>query len=197
VFFVLYFLSPLFSLFLKSSDSVLSLLSTSYLSAAFSYFFIVSFLSSCLDPSSFPCVFPKFVHITQAVLEQKNEIHRQIWILSMVLIQTKNKFGDQEWNMHYIIWIGNDSMRPTTLESKECSQALSFLSHCQETVKSQEEANSYLTISAAVTRKEMLKHLTLILLTWRIWWAPNNASRWQMGFNSAFKGLMERSFFTP
>jgi len=32
--------------------------------------------------------------------------------------------------------------------------------------------------------------LTLILLTWRIWWAPNNASRWQMEFNSAFKGLM-------
>ena len=31
--------------------------------------------------------------------------------------------------------------------------------------------------------------LTLILLTWRIWWAPNNASRWQMGFNLAFKGL--------
>ena len=32
-------------------------------------------------------------------------------------------------------------------------------------------------------------HLTLILLTWRIWWAANNASKWQMGFNSAFKGL--------
>jgi len=31
--------------------------------------------------------------------------------------------------------------------------------------------------------------LTLILLTWRIWWVPNNASRWQMGFNSTFKGL--------
>jgi len=31
--------------------------------------------------------------------------------------------------------------------------------------------------------------LTLILLTWRIWWAPNNASRRQLGFNSAFKGL--------
>jgi hypothetical protein len=28
---------------------------------------------------------------------------------------------------------------------------------------------------------------------WRIWWAPNNASRWQMGFNSAFKGLKLRS----
>jgi len=33
-------------------------------------------------------------------------------------------------------------------------------------------------------------NLTLNLLTWRIWWAPNNACRWQMGFNSAFKGLM-------
>jgi len=32
--------------------------------------------------------------------------------------------------------------------------------------------------------------LTLILLTWRIGSAPNNASRWQMGFNLAFKGLM-------
>jgi hypothetical protein len=31
--------------------------------------------------------------------------------------------------------------------------------------------------------------LTLNLLTWKVWWAPNNASRWQMGFNSSFKGL--------
>jgi len=31
--------------------------------------------------------------------------------------------------------------------------------------------------------------LILILLKWRICWASNNASRWQMGFNSAFKGL--------
>ena len=35
--------------------------------------------------------------------------------------------------------------------------------------------------------------LTLILLMWRIWWAPNNASRWQMGFNLAFKGLKTSS----
>ena len=33
--------------------------------------------------------------------------------------------------------------------------------------------------------------LTLILLTWRKWWAPNNASKQEMGFNSAFKGLMQ------
>ena len=32
--------------------------------------------------------------------------------------------------------------------------------------------------------------LTFILLTWRKWLAPNNASKQQMGFNSGFKGLM-------
>jgi hypothetical protein len=32
--------------------------------------------------------------------------------------------------------------------------------------------------------------LTLILVTWRIWWAPNNASRWQVRLNSAFKGII-------
>jgi hypothetical protein len=34
-----------------------------------------------------------------------------------------------------------------------------------------------------------LNPLTLILLMWIIWWAPNNVSKWQAGFNSAFKGL--------
>jgi hypothetical protein len=43
----------------------------------------------------------------------------------------------------------------------------------------------YVTNSSA-----WLMLLTLILLTWRIWWAPNNASKWQMGFNSTFKVLM-------
>ena len=37
------------------------------------------------------------------------------------------------------------------------------------------------------TRSSLI--LTLILLTWKIRWAPNNASKWQMGFNSALKGL--------
>ena len=39
------------------------------------------------------------------------------------------------------------------------------------------------------------RHLTLTLLTWRIWPAPTNAIKWQMGFNSAFKGL--RTVQTP
>ena len=37
--------------------------------------------------------------------------------------------------------------------------------------------------------KRYPKYLTLILLTWIIWWAPNNANKWQMWFNSAFRGL--------
>ena len=39
--------------------------------------------------------------------------------------------------------------------------------------------------------------LALILLTWTIWRAPTNASKWRMGFNSAFKGLnMDRRNLT-
>ena len=37
--------------------------------------------------------------------------------------------------------------------------------------------------------KQLFDWLTHTLLTWRIWWDPNNASKWQMGFNSAFKGI--------
>ena len=37
--------------------------------------------------------------------------------------------------------------------------------------------------------------LTLILLTWRIWWA-NNASKWQTGFSSVFKGLIPPPIFS-
>jgi hypothetical protein len=44
-------------------------------------------------------------------------------------------------------------------------------------------------------------YLTLNLLTWTKWWAPASASKWQIGFNSAFKGLMDISlpalFFDP
>ena len=44
--------------------------------------------------------------------------------------------------------------------------------------------------------EKVMFYLTLILLTWRIWWAPNNAGKWQMGFNSAFKGLKVKSYLT-
>ena len=40
-------------------------------------------------------------------------------------------------------------------------------------------------------------YLILILLTWTIWQAPTNASKWRMGFNSAFKGLILSYIMTP
>ena len=41
-----------------------------------------------------------------------------------------------------------------------------------------------------------VKDLTFILLTWRKWLAPNNASRQQMGFNSGLKGLSNALFLS-
>jgi len=43
---------------------------------------------------------------------------------------------------------------------------------------------------------ELLKtSLTLSQLTWRIRWASNNASKWQMEFNSAFKWFI--TYYSP
>ena len=39
--------------------------------------------------------------------------------------------------------------------------------------------------------------LTLKLLTTTILAPPSNASKWQMGFNSAFKGMHEKPTNTP
>ena len=37
----------------------------------------------------------------------------------------------------------------------------------------------------------VVRCLTLNLLTWTKLWAPASARKWQMGFNSAFKGLIK------
>jgi Predicted integral membrane protein len=38
--------------------------------------------------------------------------------------------------------------------------------------------------------QEQTTSLTLTLLMWRIWRAPTNNSKWRMGFNLVFKGLI-------
>ena len=45
---------------------------------------------------------------------------------------------------------------------------------------------SYLFLFLSISIQTLL---TLVLLTWRTGSVPNNASRWQMGFDSAFKGI--------
>ena len=55
-----------------------------------------------------------------------------------------------------------------------------------------EKCRTWVTFPWELTKMLIEKALLpLNPLTWKIWWAPNNASRWQMGFNSAFKGLKE------
>jgi len=45
-------------------------------------------------------------------------------------------------------------------------------------------------------KRDYIAVLTRILLTWRIWWAPNTPNKWQMEFNLAFKGLKNAVHFT-
>jgi hypothetical protein len=46
-----------------------------------------------------------------------------------------------------------------------------------------------LDFSRQIFESNQTSNLTLNPVTWKIWRAPHNDSRWQMGFNSAFKGL--------
>jgi len=53
-----------------------------------------------------------------------------------------------------------------------------------------------LRVLCPVRRPVTALHCVLLTpnpLTWKIWWAPNNVSKWQIWFNSAFKGLKDRN----
>jgi hypothetical protein len=60
--------------------------------------------------------------------------------------------------------------------------------NCSAKLPCQGEYSAKLLLDEAVNTS--CRNINPYLLTWRIWWAPNNASRWQMGFDSAFKGLI-------
>jgi len=68
--------------------------------------------------------------------------------------------------------------------SKACMNWL----HCR-TANSDTGNRKFAATDGIVEYSRFRRHLTLILLTWRLWWAPNNARKWQMGFNSALEGL--------
>jgi len=51
------------------------------------------------------------------------------------------------------------------------------------------QASAVFFVVVASYERLRFMELTLFLLTWRIWWAPNDASRWRMGFNLTLKGL--------
>jgi hypothetical protein len=51
------------------------------------------------------------------------------------------------------------------------------------------ESNLHMVLNS-VSPGRRISTLTLILLTSTKWWAAASASKWRMGFNSAFKGLI-------
>ena len=58
----------------------------------------------------------------------------------------------------------------------------------EPTIPASELPKTY-ALDCAATGTGKTAYLTLNPPTWKIWWAPNNASSWQMGLNWAFKGL--------
>jgi len=115
-----------------------------------------------IEPATFRFVAQHFNHWTTAVPRQET------WEVN---------FGAVSYNTK--VWI------------KACGMQKSAVMCVNITTYAYYQSFIYSPSDALVScLKTILKFiLTLILLTWRIWWAPNNASRWQMGFNSAFKGL--------
>ena len=84
------------------------------------------------------------------------------------------------------------------LEGKGNGECAACLKHSVSTFVELIYKTQRLEISCAVrhifiylyTYIYIYKLLTLIPLTCTIWWTPTNASKWRMGFNSAFKGLI-------
>ena len=91
-----------------------------------------------------------------------------------------------------IQWLkGSDTCQKSDWDEVYGNTLCEFCSICPSTLR-QKCANEHRlgVTNMSCTRA---RSLTLILLTWRIWWAPNNTTKWHIGFNSTFKGL--RSFY--
>ena len=85
---------------------------------------------------------------------------------------------------HFILVIGVKVLRLKINIYSTKIQSLSLFIHTFDEVGSGD--------FRLVTNYACVFFLTLILLTRRIGWAPNNARNWQIGFKSAFKGLMTK-----
>jgi hypothetical protein len=84
--------------------------------------------------------------------------------------------------VHGLVWTAH-----TDLLAGDVLILVAYRLHCKHYYCHLSRPPSYRRSSFRISR--LGRYLTLILLTWRIGWAPNNASKWQMGFNLVFKGL--------
>jgi hypothetical protein len=112
----------------------------------------------------------------------------------------KQKTYPDEWDDTAVGWLALANRDHTALSSGNWLNKHSWNNLISRTIKEDKiqnltaftEAHHQKAEHISVHFTEQCKiSFTLTLLMWRIWWAPNNASRWQMGFNLAFKGLTD------
>ena len=84
--------------------------------------------------------------------------------------------------LYATLWSTSPPPPPQSCYFGNCANRMSC--KCKRKAQANSPGNFITYISTTHT-----SYLTLYLLTWRVWWAPNNASKGQMGFNLAFKGL--------
>ena len=94
------------------------------------------------------------------------------------------------------VWTGGESRphRDSIPDRPVRSQSLYRLSYRAHARLYYISAN-YL-ISGVIFWNKIYWTLTVILLMWKTWWAPNNASGWPMVFNSAFNPLTPNGLYS-
>jgi len=118
-------------------------------------------------------------NLTQSQILRQSEIRIQMIILYVYINGNPVKIQTlTHWKL-----IGRSVTAPRPVLSPSSILPQSSPPFCCSSRKKKFEARFKIVILA------FCSSLTLILLTWRIWWAPNNASKWQMRINSAFKWL--------
>jgi hypothetical protein len=126
------------------------------------------------------------------------------------LLQPSTTLAVSWWlSLHHFHWLTSDGHSVTRRSNKNgaygCAMRVAtssrevsiapFLPSCSSVVRTGRWDATLVAVGTVSYSEECIwpwlhrQSLTLILLTWNIGWAPNNASKWQMGFNSTFKGL--------
>jgi len=126
----------------------------------------------------------------------RNKVQRQwqknlllVWLYKTLYARHEhlksNRYISTKWNF----WSTEFKLRNMKLFQRQNMQICSPVYSLEAFLSNQQNKFEVLLHRPSLfffTKWHTDKHccLTLILLMCRIWWAPNNASRWQMGFNS-------------
>ena len=113
-----------------------------------------------------------------------------LWFLPALPLRLNINEWMNEWMNHccrgkaisiYTFWVPVCSLR--------CRACSAHAPYCHLWPAPLYDIFPHYLIKVTILGKQLL-NLTLNPLPWKIWWATNKASGWQMGFNSAFQGLV-------